>query len=357
MGICNGITTFIMSFYEYLLQHEYSVDFLLVTDKNLEMEPYVSEKGSKVFKVPNGGKYDKKRIAYINRVFKAEAYDIVHVNFPGPNGALVLKAAKKNGVKYRVYHCHNPLNNLSMKTRISEGIFTPLCRKRANKYVACSGAAGKSVFGDAKFEVIKNAIRPEDFLFDPDGRKQIREKSGIENRLVVGVAARMEEQKNPSFLIEVFSEFKKLQKDAVLLWVGDGSKMAQMRELCNEKNLQDAVLFVGRQSNVVEWYSAMDMFLLPSKFEGLGIVYLEAQANGLHCFGSDCVPEETEVTDRMHRISLEKSAAEWAEEMLRVTKGQSGLREVNLELFRVCGYDINYVENRLYEVYESYFHE
>lgn len=357
LGICNGITTFIMSFYEHLLQKEYSIDFLVVMHQNMEMEPYVLERGSRVFKVPSGMKYDPKRVRYIDEVLRNGAYDIVHVNFLGPNGAMVLKMAKKYGVEHRIYHCHNPLNMLSIKAVISESVFTMVCKKRANKFVACSISTGKAIFKNKKFEVVNNAINPNDFLYNHEAGIRTRESLGIDDRLVIGVAARMDAQKNPSFIIDVFSEIKKLRKDAVLLWVGDGDRKDQIENLCTKKNIRDSVFLVGRQSNMAEWYSAMDLFLLPSKFEGLGIVYLEAQANGLPCFGSDCVPVETEVTGLMHRIPLKKGAAEWATEMLRVYEGKQEKHKVDIDLFEKYGYDINFVRNRLCDVYESCYNE
>lgn len=355
LGICNGVTTFIMSFYDYLLNQGYAVDFLLVMDNHSELESYVLDRGSNIYMVPNYSKYDKRRVSYIDNVFYENNYDIVHVNFPGPNGAMVLKSAKKNGVKYRIYHCHNPLNVLSIKSILSEKIFTPLCKRRANKYVACTNMAGKSIFGNAKFEVINNAINPRDFLFSEEARVRIRKDFNIENQLVVGVAARMDDQKNPDFIIDVFCEIRKINPGAKLLWVGDGRKQNQIQAICAERDIKESVLLVGRQSNVRDWYSAMDVFLLPSKFEGLGIVYLEAQANGLLCFGSDRVPEETEVTNLMHRISLDKTAAEWAAEILETYESSQKKREVDIDLFKEKGYDSRFVESRLYDVYESFF--
>lgn len=354
LGICNGVTTFIMSFYDSLLAQGYQVDFLLVINNYSEMESYIQERGSKIYKVPNGKKYDKRRIDYIEKVFQNETYDIVHVNFPGANGAIVLKAAKKNGVSYRVYHCHNPFNTSTVRTFISEMLFTPLCKLRANRYVACSEAAGRTIFRKKKFEVINNAINPTEFLFSEESRTSIRKKYQIENRLVVGVAARMAEQKNPLFIIKIFAQMHKENKNAVLLWVGDGNMREKIEQACIEHNVQDAVLLVGRQSNMVEWYSAMDLFLLPSKFEGLGIVYLEAQANGLYCFGSQCVPRETEVTERMHRISLKKKPEEWSAEILKTMEMDAGYRGIKEELFKEKNYDSRFTKNRLCELYASF---
>ncbi|MBQ7360642.1 MAG: glycosyltransferase [Lachnospiraceae bacterium] len=357
LGICNGVTSFMLSFYDYLIEQEYSVDFLVVEDQHMEKESYVTEKGSRVFRVPIAAKYDKSRIEFIDKVFRENAYDIVHVNFPGPNGAMVLKAAKKWGVKHRIYHCHNPLNLLSLKSTLSERVFTPICRSRANKFLACSKSAGISIFGNRDFQVINNAIEPRDFVFDAKARERVRKSLQLESQMVVGVAARMEAQKNPSFIVEVFAEMKKKCKDAVLVWVGDGGMQKQIEEACVAKNIRDAVFLVGRQPDVTEWYSAMDLFLLPSRYEGLGIVFLEAQANGLPTFGSDCVPEETQITHLMHRISLEKSAAQWADEIWNIYDRQQGERMVDIDLFRKHGFDVNYSKDKLYVVYESLYQE
>ena len=135
----------------------------------------------------------------------------------------------------------------------------------------------------------------------------------------------------------------------------DGNMTEQVRRMCSEYQMEDAVLLPGRQTDVVAWYSAMDLFLLPSKFEGLGIVYLEAQANGLHCFGSDCVPEETQVTNRMHRISLKHNASRWADEITAILDANHTSRAADdIELFQKANYDSRFVAGRLYEIYESF---
>ena len=140
----------------------------------------------------------------------------------------------------------------------------------------------------------------------------------IEDKIVIGVVGRFSCQKNPYFLVKCFAELRKIEPKAFLLWVGDGELKNNVEKKLYDMGLERDVQFVGRKPNVQEWYSAMDLFFLPSVFEGMGIVFLEAQCTGLPCVGSSNVPIETEITELMHRISLKDNEKIWAIQMKKI---------------------------------------
>ena len=311
----DGTAVALMNYYQALIDDNWNVDFLNLKNTKCQWFEMVKKNGGDVFELPQVNKYSKKVKSYIKNIVYSKKYNIVHVNIPGHIGYITLKIAKKAGVRIRIFHAHNPFNCLNIKTIISSKIYDTLIIKQATNLIACSRSAGKSRFKSRKFKIIKNVIDLERFQYNLESRKEIRQSLNIEEKIVIGVVGIFARQKNPEFLLKCFYELKKIEPNAFLLWVGDGELKDKMKNKLISMGLEKDFLFVGRQDNVENWYSAMDLFLLPSVFEGMGIVFLEAQCTGLPCLGSRNVPVETEMTGLMHRMSLQKNEKSWAIEM------------------------------------------
>ena len=303
--------------------------------------------------MPQGNKYSYKVSRKIRTIIKEGKYDIVHVNMPGHVGFETLKMARQYGIGKRIFHAHNPRNNLNLKTVISTKVYDYLLQREATELVACSKSAGNSRFGNKDFQVLKNVIDTDRFAYRLEDRRYIREELHIDKKVVVGVVGRFAAQKNPEFLLECFAEYNQLNKESVLLWIGDGELQEKIQDRAKNMGLKEACLFVGRKNNIEKWYSAMDLFLLPSKFEGMGIVFLEAQCTGLPCFGSTNVPIETEVTELMHRISLKQEANYWATAMKKVID-MSGDRRSRASEFINAGYTHEATKSDLLNMYEKW---
>ena len=172
---------------------------------------------------------------------------------------------------------------------------------------------GKKAVQSGKITIIPNAIDLEKFAFNPDKRKLLRQKLGLENKFVLGHIGRFVYPKNHSFLIDVFAEVVKVKPEARLMLVGDGELRKNIEEKVVSLGLQDKVLFLGNRNDVADLYNAMDIFLLPSHYEGLPVVGVEAQANGLKCLFSDKVTEESKLIDQFEFISL--NVATWSDEI------------------------------------------
>lgn len=348
----DGTAVALMNYYQELIEHGWRIDFLVLKIFECEWLNKVKADGNNIYELPKENKYSYKVSRKIRSIIKEGKYDIVHVNMPGHVGFETLKMARQYGIGKRIFHAHNPRNNLNLKTVISTKVYDYLLQREATELVACSKSAGNSRFGNKDFQVLKNVIDTDRFVYRLEDRRYIREKLHIEKKVVVGVVGRFAAQKNPEFLLECFAEYNMLNKESVLLWIGDGELQEKIQDRAKNMGLKGACLFVGRKNNIEKWYSAMDLFLLPSKFEGMGIVFLEAQCTGLPCFGSTNVPIETEVTELMHRISLKQEANYWATAMKKVTD-MSGDRRSRASEFINAGYTHEATKSDLLNMYEK----
>jgi glycosyltransferase involved in cell wall biosynthesis len=164
--------------------------------------------------------------------------------------------------------------------------------------------------------------------------------------------ARFVEPKNHTFLLEIFRELLKMEPQAVLLLIGSGPLEEKIRLKAKEMHIDDAVIFSGEHSNIADYYQAMDVFVLPSLFEGLGIVNIEAQCAGLPCFVSDNVAPEAKITDLLAFLSITDSPEKWALEIIKGWK-ESGERRARVEDVQEKGFDINRTAQQLQELYVS----
>lgn len=345
----DGSAASIMNYYKPLSQ-EWNVDFLLMRATDNMRTRQIIANGGNIFILLQQNKYSYAIAKEIASIIKKGQYSVVHINLPGHIAYRSLLEAKKNCVPIRIFHCHNPKNDLNLKTKISTRVYDTLCLRYANKLFACSESAGISRFEDKDFYVLKNAIITEHFQFNSETRAELRKKLGVENSVLVGVVGRITAQKNPLFLVDCFAAFKAKEPLARLLWIGEGELIEQVKSRLDSKDLLDDCIFLGRRENIGRWYSAMDLFLLPSFFEGLGIVFLEAQCSGLPCFGSDFVPIDTEITELMYRISLHKTPDEWSSLMINALKLSTERTSRESDL-RNAGFDLSCVEDNLRTLY------
>ena len=204
---------------------------------------------------------------------------------------------------------------------------------------------------DPRCRVLYNGFDVDHFRFDADGRAAVRKQYGLEESFVVGHVGRFEEQKNHRQLIEQFAAICARRPDAMLLCVGRGSLMDEIRAKSETLGISDRVIFAGAQKDTPAYYSAMDVFLFPSLYEGLGSVLIEAQANGLSVITTQTVvPQDIDVTGRAAFVPLEAPAETWAEAVLsapaRETDGRSA------ETVKAL-YDIQSVAQTLCKLYQG----
>ena len=208
------------------------------------------------------------------------------------------------------------------------------------------------MYPNTEFSVLHNAVRTDAFLFDSNARAEIRNELGIDGKFVLGHIGRFSLPKNHDFLLDIFSEVKKRRPDSVLLLVGEGTLEAKVREKVRQLELDDSVLFIGRQMDIGRWLSAMDLFVLPSLYEGLGLVLVEAQCNGLFCVVSqEAYNEEVNIyADKLSVLPLCCGAEAWAEQILKKTAGAID-RGVDRVIMQDRGYDMKTEIAKLEEIY------
>ena len=343
-----GLETLIMNIYRNIDRTKVQFDFLVHYTGNYFYDDEIRSLGGRIYKL--SVRDDNNFIKYLKDLdafFKAHPeYKIVHGHMESL-GQFYFKAAKRNGVPVRVAHSHNSATEDTLKGKI-KGLLLKRYKVFATDYFACSQKAGEFMFANKKFTVLKNAIIVNNFAYNEDERNRLRKELGIEDKIVIGHAGRFCEQKNHKFLIDVFKKIADLENNAVLLLIGAGEKFERIKEQVQEYGLEERVIFLGVRKDIASLYQAMDCFVFPSLFEGLGIVAIEAQCSGLPVVGSDVIPKEAAVTNQFHYMSLDDSADEWAKKILEVTKQE---RKAEIDKIRAAGYDVHDVAEYLEDFY------
>lgn len=339
-----GIETMLMNFYRNIDRDIVQFDFLCNKTKPGDYDEEIKSLGGKIYVSPGLNpfkwfKYQK----YMKQLFSEHPeYKIIHCQNEAM-GFPALYAAKKAGIKVRIAHSHNTTTRFDLKWPIKI-MYKYLLRTVATDYVACSHAAGKYLFGkDVK--IINNAIDIEKFIFDEKKRNEIRNKFNLNDKFVIGHVGRFEPQKNHKFLVNMFNEYQKQDKDAILLLIGTGSLENKIKELVHKLKLDNKVIFTGNISNVNEMYQAMDFFVLPSFHEGLPVVGIEAQISGLKCLLSNRITEETKITNNISFISID-NYDKWIKEIKKH-------KRYKREKIKCDVYNINFIQQRLIEYYQS----
>ena len=349
-----GTESFIMSQYRAIDKSKVQFDFLNVYKGKIACQDEIEALGGKVYSLDMSRRNGLK--AYYDRLDKffekyAECFDIVHCNYQSLINIDILKYAKKYGIKVRIAHAHNSgygkEPNLLQKLIIAKNKKT--VKRYATDFFACSPMASKWMFNTDSV-IIKNAIDCEKFLYSENIREKVRTEMGLADNFVLLFVGRLDPQKNPLFLLEIFSQVVSKKANSRLLIVGDGALKEQMLQRVRELNIENTVEFLGSRSDVNELLQATDAFVLPSLFEGLGIVLIEAQSACVPTYTSNNVPIDAKISELIHFIPLEKSAEEWADIILRDKQSQRvNMRDV------VCehGYDNVANAKRLETLYKE----
>lgn len=253
-------------------------------------------------------------------------YDIVH-SHSDAIGADVLKLAKECGVKVRIAHCHNTnftINPDSFKN-VVKWCYLNICRLRiryvANYFMACSVSAAIWLFGENKAKItyiLNNAINVSKYSFSEEKRKKIRNQFRLDNKYVIGHVGRLSYQKNHEFLIRIFSEIHKTNANSILMLIGEGELRTELEALCKKLGIAKDVIFCGASDNVGDILSAFDVFAFPSRYEGLSLALVEAQANGLHCVvnNTEKVSKAADLTGQITWVPIEDKNG-WINALIR----------------------------------------
>ncbi len=338
--ICGGVESFIMNLYRRIDRSKIQFDFLVHYKERFFYDDEIEKLGGKIYRLSfrNDNRFFKYK-KDLKLFFKEhKEYKIVWGQMDGLM-SVYLKQAKKYGNNViTIAHSHIAGAEKSLKGLIKR-FFKKGVGKVADYRFACSTEAGKYLYGKKDFKIFPNAIDTKKFDFSQEKREKIRKEFSLpSNAFVIGHVGRFNEQKNHEFLIKIFNEVVKKDERAVLMLCGDGELKEKISMQVNALNLQDRVIFVGNVNNVNEFYSAFDVFVMPSLYEGLPVSGIEAQTSGLKCLFSDTITKETQlVVENVYFKSIKASPSEWAEKIISISvyKRESKRLEV-----AKTGYDV-----------------
>lgn len=339
--IGGGVEAVVMNYYRHIDKEKIQFDF--ICDEDSTNIPYeeIEKLGGKVILVPPYQKvfqYHKE----LKRILKEGNYKIVHSHI-NTLSVFSLCAAKCAKVPVRIAHSHSTTNKKEKKKNLMKQVLKPFSKLFATDYMCCSELAGRWLFGDklydeGKIYLLNNAIDLHKFEYNEKIREEVRKELNIdEETFVMGHIGRFVEQKNHNFLIDIFAELHKERPNSVLMLVGQGPLQEEMKAKVEQLGLSKSVLFLGQRSDANRLYQAMDVFVLPSLYEGLGMVLIEAQTAGVHCFASTEVPNIAKVTENVKFLKLVDSSEKWVEEILEISNYQ---RVGHKEEVAKRGYDI-----------------
>lgn len=339
-----GLTGYIINNYRRIDRDKFQFDFLTY-DEHLDFQKEIERLGARVYCFPHPTNFFQ-YYQQLKRIRKDNSYEIIHFHMSYAN-VIPLIAAKLAGFSRIIMHSHSTgLDTPSATVRMIKLLLHKLGRHAipflATDYLACSELAAGWMYPDCimkknRYQVMHNAVDLEKFRFNKDVRESTRRELGIPgNCYVVGHVGRFTYQKNHEFLIDVFTALCRHTSDAMLLLIGDGPDRLAIEEKVKRYGLTDKVKFLGQRSDISALYQAMDVMVLPSRFEGLCIVAIEAQVAGLPCVCSEVLSRETKISRDFTYKPLSDSAENWAECVL----AQSGKKRTDTtSVMRKAGYD------------------
>lgn len=338
-----GTESLVMNIFRHIDRSQIVFDFIVHSEQEGAFEDEAKKLGARIYRVPQ---YKvKNHLAYKKswRLFfeKHPEYNIIHGHVRS-TANIYLSIAQRYGL-VTISHSHS-ISSGSGVSGFIKTLMQKKIRKTAEQFLACSNEAGQWLFGDeiveqSNFHVMNNAIEGQKYIFNNKIREKWRNKLALNNHLVVGHLGRFHESKNHMRLLELFSAVHERYPHAKLMLIGDGELSEEIKNKAVNLNLLEDVLFMGARNDVHELLQAMDVFLFPSEYEGLGIAVVEAQANSLPCVVSNTVPDEAIYTDLVTSLDLNETDTVWLAEIEKAGNLERKGR-IKLEDVREAHYDI-----------------
>ena len=351
-----GIETMLMNYYRHIDRSKIQFDFLCNKTKPGAYDEEIKRLGGNIYHSPglNPLKFFKYKKFMFN-LFKENPDIIIMHSHNGELAYQSLYGAYKYGIKTRICHAHNTKIEPNLKKPLKLLYKTQL-KKVANYYWGCGTDAVRFYFGDkvvqeGNYRILHNAIEVDRFTYDKKIRNNIRSEMNLDGKFVIGHVGRFMEQKNHEFILDLFKVILDKETNAILLLMGDGELEDKMKLKAKNLEISNNIRFLGNINNVNEMYQAMDVFILPSLFEGLPVVGIEAQAAGLKCVFSDKVTKEVKITDNVDFLNLDRTSLEdWANTILNYREYE---RKDMKEKIVEAGYSIEEEAKKLEEIYQK----
>ncbi|MGL9893706.1 glycosyltransferase [Enterococcus mundtii] len=332
-------------------------DYLLFSnEKDGEFDAFVKKLGSNVYVLPA---LEMKNLFVLKTAVKkffeqySNNYDIAHIHTVNI-AFLVAKYAKRSGIKNIIAHSHATKFSDKKINSIRNRLLCVNLKKLCTDFIACSSEAGYFLFGKRfmemhKVNILKNAIDIKKFEFSLEKRKKIRSEFKLKDEVVFASIGRLSKQKNQKFLIDIFNEIHKELPNSKLLIVGEGQELENLKAKSEKLGLNNEVIFTGSRNDIDFILSGIDIFLMPSLYEGLPVIGVEALSSGLPCIFSDEISKEFQ-SEKSYYISLNNSSLEWAKQIINIVNINI---DRNLSQTEEMGYDINVEAPKLIEYYKG----
>lgn len=344
--VTGGIKSYIMNYYRNIDRTKVQLDFLVnnTSDKNYQE---IYNLGGRVYEITPSIKNPIKNIIDTYKILKKNNYKIVH-GLTNALNVFPMFAAWLAHTPVRISENLSTAHPLEKKKTLVKNILRPFSTWFPTQLVANSELAAKWLFGEKKCLVLRNGIDLDKYKYNEELRNNTRKALGLTDEFVIGHIGRFEFQKNHDFLIDVFMEVHKIEPKSKLLLVGYGNLKDVIYKKINNLGLKDNVIDCGATEDIAKLYNAMDCFVLPSFYEGLPVVGIEAQANGLPCVFSSEVTIETKVNNSVSFINLSTDIREWVDQII----GYRGIRDIDQNNLERAGYNIRTEAQKLLLLYE-----
>ena len=350
-----GLETMIMNYYRHIDRSKLQFDFLVHRVERADYDDEIEAMGGVIYRLPRLVPWSRSYKKALNDFFADhQEYQIVHVH-QDCLSSVILKAAERHTVQVRIAHSHSSSQDKNLKYLVKL-FYRRQIPKYATDLFACSKDAGSWMFCGAPFHIVNNAIDAKKYIYSQEVHNTMRTHLGIsEDQLVVGHVGRFNQVKNHTFLLDVFAKLIELDVNAVLLLVGDGELRVHIEKKASKLGLSGKVIFTGSRPDVQDLLQAMDVFVFPSLYEGMGIAAIEAQASGLPCIVSDATPRDVAITPSVVFRPLKDTPEQWAEDILVMQKASK--RENSYISFCLAGYDIEKNAQWLENYYLEHWNE
>lgn len=348
----NGISNVALNYYNNLENENIVMDFAFPENSNNQrISDQINEKESIVYLLPSRTKELLKYRKQLLKIFTSTQYDAVHIHGNSSTMLIETTLAKKCNVRGIITHAHNTFSKYPKIDAILSGYFL-------NSYtypLACGIDAGNFLYKGQEFTVLENGIKVDDYEYRETFRNQIRASLNLKDHdLLIGHIGHFTFQKNQEYLVDLMKRNNFKNKNVKLLLVGDGENRQSLEESVKKLNLEDKILFFGNRSDVNEIYSALDILIMPSRYEGLPLTLVEAQASDLKCFVSNKVTNEVNQSGTIDYFDIDEF--ENLEEKIEKYISEPINREEkkNFEIIKSSKYNIKNSVNKLEKIYEVY---
>lgn len=345
-----GSQNMIVNLYKAIDRNKIQFDFIIDHPDMLDLKPVVEELGAKVYVMPTfkGTNLKEVKKAWNNFFKEHPEYKIIH-SHSRSYAPIYLEIAKEHGLK-TIIHSHNTSNGSGLKSAI-KNVLQKRVRNVADYFIGCSLDAGKWLFGEKivnsdRFFVLNNAINVDKFVFNKEIRDKYRKELDLEKNKIFIQVGEFNEQKNHEFTIELFKKINEKEPNSKLLLVGTGENFNSIKELISNNNLENNIILLGRRDDVNNLLMTSDVYLMPSRFEGLSLAAIEAQASGIKCVFSDQISKDVEITKTCTFLPLDIET--WLNYLLNLTITRLDTKHDIIE----NGFDVNATAKWLCDFYE-----